>query len=139
MKKVVFKEIISGATFAHSQTKESDKLIGVYITEDKDGKVEITKQNGKYYGKLIWIDQPNKLDEYNPDPNKRKNKVIGTVIMNDFVYAGNRVYEKGTLYDPKSGNTYSGTLTLDKSDNLKMRGYVGISLFGKSTYWTRVK
>jgi uncharacterized protein (DUF2147 family) len=45
----------------------------------------------------------------------------------------------GTVYDPNSGKTYKGTITLVDHDTLKLRGYIGISLFGRNAIWSRVK
>ena len=44
----------------------------------------------------------------------------------------------GMIYDPNSGNTYKGTMRLVDRNTLKLRGYIGISLFGRSDTWTRV-
>lgn len=122
-----------------AQTSEADKIIGTYETEEKNGQVQIYKSGDKYFGKLIWIDEPDALDENNPDKSKRNNKVLGMVILTNFVYLGDGVYGEGKLYDPDSGNTYSGKMTLQSNGDLKMRGYVGISLFGRNSYWTRLK
>ena len=45
--------------------------------------------------------------------------------------------EGGRIYDPTSGKTYKGSVTVS-GDLLKLRGYVGISAFGRSETWTRV-
>jgi len=126
------------STFSVS-AQDADKILGTYMTEDKDGKVTITKHNDKYYGTLIWVEKANALDDKNPDKSKRKNKLVGTVILKDFVYKSNGSWEGGTVYDPKSGKTYSGTITLNKNGNLNMRGYVGISMFGRTSIWTKIK
>jgi uncharacterized protein (DUF2147 family) len=55
----------------------------------------------------------------------------------DFVYDGEGVWEDGDIYDPKSGKTYSCYMKLQSMDKLKVRGYIGISLIGRTTYWTR--
>ena len=44
----------------------------------------------------------------------------------------------GSLYDPESGNTYGGRITLNPDGTLSLRGYIGISLFGRSETWTRL-
>lgn len=122
-----------------SQTAEADKILGTFLTEEKNGHVQIYKSGDKFFGKLVWIDEPDALDENNPDKAKRTNKVMGMVILTNFVYKGSGVYEDGKLYDPDSGNTYSGKLTLQENGDIKMRGYVGVSLFGRNSMWTRIK
>jgi len=131
-----FMLFISTSVFA--QTTEADKIIGSYMTEANKGKVTITKKDNKYFGTLVWTDKPDALDKNNPDEKQRKNKIAGKVILKDFVYTGNGTWENGTVYDPESGKTYSGKITLNKNGSLNMRGYVGVSMFGKTTVWTRV-
>jgi uncharacterized protein (DUF2147 family) len=59
-------------------------------------------------------------------------------LLKDFTFDGDNVYSGGTVYDPKNGKTYSCKMTLD-GNSLNIRGYIGISLFGRSVTWTRVK
>lgn len=122
-----------------AQVKEADKITGTYMTEKNKGKVVISKKDNKYFGTLIWTHIPGAVDLYNPDKTKRNNKVAGSVILKDFEYTGEGVWEEGTVYDPESGKTYSGKITIDKEGNLRLRGYVGFSAFGRTTMWTRVK
>ena len=65
---------------------------------------------------------------------------MGLVILRDFVYDEEYVWEDGEIYNPKDGKTYSCKMELSKDKNtLEVRGYVGISLFGKTNTWTRQK
>lgn len=139
MKKVitVFMMLITASVFA--QTNDADKIIGSYMTDKNKGKVTITKKDNKYYGTLVWTNEADALDKNNPDEKQRKNKIEGKVILKDFVYTGNGTWEKGTVYDPESGKTYSGKITLEKDGNLNMRGFVGVSMFGRTTVWKRAK
>lgn len=121
------------------QTADADKILGTYITEGNKGKVVIKKSGNKYNGTLIWTHIADATDKNNPDKAKRTNKLAGTEIVKDFTYSGNHVWEKGTVYDPESGKTYSGKITLNKDGSLDMRGFVGISAFGRTTVWTREK
>lgn len=114
-----------------------DQVVGVYHTPNKDGKIEIYKKGQKYYGKITDGDNPGRLDTKNPDKSLRSRKLLGAEILTGFVYAGDNTYEDGKIYDPDSGNTYSCTMTLDKNNNLQVRGYVGISLFGRTETFTR--
>ncbi len=59
--------------------------------------------------------------------------------MTGFRYAGEDRWTGGEIYDPNSGNTYKGTMRLIDRNTLKLRGYIGISLFGRSDTWTRVE
>ncbi len=125
--------------------KEEDAVIGTWLTQDKDAKVKIFKKHNKFYGKLVWFKEPNrrgkpKMDDNNPDKSKRKRKLMGLVILYNFVYDEDYVWEDGDIYDPKTGKTYSCKMTLSKDKNtLEVRGYIGFSLFGRTSVWHRVK
>lgn len=122
---------------AFAQTADAGKIIGSYLTEGNKGKVVIIKKSNKYYGTLVWANIPNALDKNNVDEKERKNLIAGKIILKDFVYSSNNTWENGTIYDPESGKTYNGKITLDNNGNLKIRGFVGVSLFGRTTTWIR--
>ncbi len=116
-----------------------DAILGVWFNEEKDGKVKIYKEDGKYFGKLVWRDDvpgTSPYDVKNPDPELRKRKKVGIILLKDFVYDDGR-WEDGTIYDPKSGKTYSCYMKLLDDGRLYVRGYIGFSLIGRTTYWTR--
>jgi len=124
---------------AFGQNADADKILGTYATEGNKGKIVIKKSGNKYNGTLTWTHIADATDKNNPDKTKRNNKLVGTEIVKDFIYAGNHVWEKGNVYDPESGKTYSGKISLNKDGNLDVRGFVGISAFGRTTVWTREK
>lgn len=109
------------------------------MTDKNEGMVEISKRNSKYYGKLIWTKTAGKLDENNPDEKQRKDKLAGKEILKDFEFDGDDTWHKGTIYDPKNGKTYNCKITSDEKGNLNVRGYIGISLIGRTTFWVKVK
>jgi Uncharacterized protein conserved in bacteria len=121
---------------------QADPLEGFWFNDTKHAKIQVYKaKDNKLYGKIVWLAEPNrngkpKVDEKNPDESKRSQPVVGLVILRGFTKSGANVYEDGTIYDPKNGKTYSCKITR-KGDELDVRGYVGISLIGRSTTWTR--
>ncbi|NOX48463.1 MAG: DUF2147 domain-containing protein [Chlorobi bacterium] len=129
-----------------AQDYKADDLLGTWLNEDKDGHVKIYKENGKYYGKLIWLKNPiddetgkAKLDKHNDDEELQKRPLQDLMLLTDFVYDEDGEWDDGEIYDPKSGNTYSCYIKMESMDKIKVRGYIGISLIGRTTYWTRVK
>ena len=130
-----------------AQSVKADDIIGVWLNEDKDAHVEIYKENGKYFGKIIWLLHPNEdnattpnLDDKNQDESLRSRPIMGLKLLTDFVFDGDDEWEDGKIYDPKSGKTYSCYIEFynDNKSELKVRGFIGVSLIGKTTYWTRV-
>lgn len=123
---------------------DADLILGTWLSEHADGKVLITKSKGRYYGSLSWIKRRNAdgspvLDVKNPDPALQKENVAGLEILKGFLYSGDRTWEGGTIYDPLSGKTYSSKITTETADKIKIRGFIGITLFGRTTVWTRSK
>ena len=127
---------------------KGDDILGVWLNEDKDAHTKIENRGGKYFGNIIWLKNPNeedtglpKLDDENPDVELQKRPVMGLELLTGFEFDEDDEWEDGDIYDPKSGKTYSCYMkfTDDTKNELKVRGYIGISLLGRTTYWTRVK
>ena len=118
-------------------------VLGIWYNEEKDAKVEIYNENGKYFGKVVWLEEPNeedgkaKLDDENPDEELAKRPIMGLLLIIDFDYEGEGEWENGDIYDPKSGKTYSCYMKLESKEKLKVRGFIGVSWIGRTTYWTR--
>jgi uncharacterized protein (DUF2147 family) len=142
--------ILAALTAGAAISANADDIVGVWFNGEKDAQIEIFKCGEKYCGKIVWLKDPNypegskdgipgtpKIDHHNPDPAHRKDPIIGLQIVHDFVFAGDDRWKDGRVYDPKSGKTYSGKMTLVSPRQLKLRGYIGISLIGRTAIWTR--
>ena len=124
-------------------------ILGIWKTEGDESKVEIYRCGEKICGRIIWLKNPLYtdsrdgavgtpiIDRYNSDPALRKRLVLGLRIMEGFTEQSVTPWGNGTLYDPKSGNTYRGKIHQTAPDRLELRGYIGIPLFGRSSVWTR--
>ncbi len=127
------------------ETKYNPLLFGKWLSEDGDAIINVYEENGKIFGKIIWLKEPNneeghpKVDEKNPNPELRRRKKLGLVIMTDFVYKKGLQWTDGEIYDPKSGNTYDANIELKDKNTLSLRGYIGISLIGRTSVWTKVE
>ncbi|PLX02876.1 MAG: DUF2147 domain-containing protein [Marinilabiliales bacterium] len=141
--------VITPFTQLNAQDFKADDILGVWMNEDKDAHVEIYKEGNKYFGKIVWLLNPideetnkPKLDDKNEDLSLRDRPVMGLLLLKDFVFDGDDEWEDGQIYDPKNGKTYSCYMEFEDEDDmstLKIRGYIGISLLGRTTYWTAVK
>ncbi|WP_100629202.1 DUF2147 domain-containing protein [Algoriphagus formosus] len=125
------------------QAQEADAILGVWNNTEKDGRIEIYKEGGEYFGKIIWLKEPTdngkpKTDENNPDESLQDKPILGLEILEGFTFEDGS-WENGTIYDPKNGKTYSCVMTLKDKDILEVRGYIGVSLFGRTVEWTREK
>jgi uncharacterized protein (DUF2147 family) len=127
---------------ANAQVHPEDKIKGIWLTEKKDGKVEIYQTGHTWSGKLIWgntlVDENGRPrhDILNPDPELRSRLIQGMVIITGLVYADGK-WQEGKIYDSTTGKTYSISVTV-KGNHLELRGYIGIPLLGKTTIWQRL-
>ena len=74
------------------------------------------------------------MDTHNPDPAQRAKPLCGLMLIGGFKAPKQQGadWEGGWVYDPESGQTYSGTISTADADIVKLRGYVGLPLFGKT-------
>ncbi|MBD2701670.1 DUF2147 domain-containing protein [Spirosoma sp. BT702] len=140
----VFALLLSLTAFAPKT--DSEAVVGTWLNGTKKGHIQIYKQGGTYFGKLIWISEPNdpatgkpKTDSRNTDVSKRSRPLMNMVLMYNFKYDGDNVWSDGKIYNPEDGKEYNCKMTLQDANTLQVRGYVGISLFGKTQTWTRIK
>lgn len=125
--------------------QEKDMLMGKWLTAAGDMQVQIVQASGKFSGRIVWLKDPNDekgkplLDDKNPDQSLNRRPLMGTEVLKGFNYTEDGVWEGGTIYDPKTGKTYSCTISLMSRDKINVRGFVGISLLGRTETWSRVK
>ena len=122
-------------SFAKSYTGVADKIIGVYWSPKKDAKIEIYKKGDLYFGKSIWS-STNRKDTKNPNPALRQRDLLGVELFTNFVYRDG-TYEDGKIYDPESGKTYDCKMSFI-GKIVKVRGFIGISLFGRTEIFERL-
>ena len=60
-------------------------------------------------------------------------------LLTGFVADGPGKWSGGRIYNPEDGKTYKCKLTLQDDGTLKVRGYVGLSIFGKTQIWRRLR
>lgn len=131
------------AIFAQAKNA-ADDVLGIWYNAEKTSKVEIFKTtSGKYAGRIIWLKEPlnskgePKLDAENPEAALQSRPLMNLNILQGLSHAGKAKYDGGTIYDPKSGKTYSCKAELVGMDTLKLRGFIGVSLVGRTSEWTR--
>lgn len=143
MKKISVLLLFTLISFA-GIAQNKDAIIGKWVNSSGEAHVDITKRGEKYFGKIVWLKEPKdekgtiKTDVNNPDPAARSKPIIGLEILRNFIFEDGK-WVDGKIYDPKSGKTYSCNMSMKGNTVLNMRGYVGISLIGRSETWKRVK
>ncbi len=151
----VFVVIVLVSAVVSAGASEDDAILGLWATDPEGGggeaHVEVVRAGDGFSGRIIWLVEPvfaedddqgmagqTKVDRENADPALRSRPVVGIEILEGFRYVGKNKWKDGTIYDPDNGKTYKCVLKLS-DDVLKVRGYVGVSLLGRTTRWTRVK
>lgn len=145
MKKTVlfFCLLISG-TFLSAQERKADDILGTWLNATGKGQIRIYKTGNAFFGKIIWLKEPNgqdgkpKLDINNPSLSAHSRPIIGTEVLRNFIFDTDR-WTGGTIYDPQNGKDYKCIIKLKDHQTLSLRGYIGISLLGRTEVWTRVQ
>ena len=123
----------------------SQEVIGKWKTIDDVTKkaksiVEVYEENGKIYGKvfqILTVGEENKVcTECKGD--LKGEPITGMVILKNLSKDGSE-WNGGTIFDPNNGKTYKCYITLESDEKLKVRGYIGFSLIGRTQYWYKVE
>lgn len=126
---------------------------GDWLVESRDAIMQIERQGDQYEGHIVWQlhntygpeDGPELngrivTDRNNPDPALRSQPLIGLRLLWGLHYnEDERMWVDGHVYDSDNGKIYHCQVRLLDHDRLNLRGYIGISLFGGSTHWTRTR
>jgi len=124
--------------------------VGIWKSIDDDtGKerslIEIYEKEGKLYGKIIKLfpfpdDDPNPVcDECEEDDPRYMKPIVGLEILQGLEKESDKEWEDGEILDPKNGNVYSCYIQLQNADKLKVRGFLGVALLGRTQFWYRWK
>ena len=132
---------ISTTLFAQ---QEGDEILGVWESGSGKARIKIDKSEAIYYGRIVWLREPNdengnpKVDKNNPDDKLKSKRLLGYRMLQNFKYVGDKTWEEGTIYDPENGSTYSCTIEMQNKNTLDVRGFIGVTLFGRTDVWKRV-
>lgn len=124
--------------------QNGDAILGRWMDEGKETIIEIYEENDMYHGRVVWLKDSldvfgDKLrDVLNSNTKLRSRKVLGTKMLQGFVWDGAETWRKGQIYFYQTGNEYNGKITMSETGQLKLKGYYSILFFlGKTQTWTR--
>ncbi|MAF97555.1 MAG: hypothetical protein CMH26_02865 [Micavibrio sp.] len=123
---------------AHAK-QQASPLEGSWLTENERAIIKIERCNdNNLCGYVDWIIEGGlQKDIHNEDESLHERPICGLKILGDFTQESPTEWEDGFIYKADDGDTYNANLELTEPDTLKLRGYIGISLLGKTQYWTR--
>jgi uncharacterized protein (DUF2147 family) len=137
--------LLSAVTWSVSAADEMSPIGRWKTISDKTGHetgiVEISKSGDVLVGKVVKIiAEPG--DPADPvckkcDGPEKDQRVLGMTILKGFHRDGD-AWDGGTILDPRTGSIYSSEIHLDDGGHkLQVRGYIGISLLGRTQTWIR--
>jgi uncharacterized protein (DUF2147 family) len=139
------KKHLTIVTLLFAFTLNAQSIFGKWnSTKDETGEIdsiiEIYKKNNKAFAKVVKIMDPSRQNSVcTACEGENKNKrILGLDILtglekNDDEWSG------GEILDPRNGSVYNCYIKLVKKDKLKIRGFIGVAIFGKTKYWERAK
>jgi uncharacterized protein (DUF2147 family) len=133
--------LISGAG-AQQLTPKLQNAVGhwqAYSDGKPGGQVETYLQNGQLFGRVTKV-RPSRTpkDVCDKCSGEYKNQLIlGMVLLRNF-HPDGEDWVGGTVVDPENGKEYKGKIWTEGNDKLHLRGYIGISLLGRTEAWVRI-
>lgn len=130
----------------------ADGIVGNWLVESADAVIRIERRGDFYDGYIAWqlhntygpedgpeLDGKIATDRNNPDPALRSRPLDGLRLLWDLRYdPQRREWNGGHVYDADDGHVFRCQMHLVDPDHLRLRGYLGITLLGGSSTWTRV-
>lgn len=122
-----------------------DALVGTWLTDDGDSKVDIAPAKGAdgstiYNGKVSWLKSPTRdgnplQDANNADAALRTRPILGLEIVSGFKPAAGGGWTGGTVYSPRAGKAFPAELALGSDGRLQIKVKAG--MVSRTLYWTR--
>jgi uncharacterized protein (DUF2147 family) len=125
---------------------DRDAVFGPWATEGSI--IEISESGGLLQARVVALREPlyhadeagpagtTRVDLKNPDESLRARPIIGLELLSDYSWDGKQW--RGRIYDPESGHTYKSQMSVDGAGNLKMRGYIGVPMLGRTQVFAPV-
>lgn len=149
--------VVAAAWAIRAAPAQAAEPYGLWLTQAKTAHVEVYRcadpKRGPVCGKVVWLKEAINPDQspaasvedvrdlLNEDPRQRGRKMLGLELFSGFTNSPDEkdVWSDGEIYNAEDGKTYSARITLLDADTLRLRGYVGIPLLGKTQVWTRLR
>lgn len=139
MKYLLLAAVLLLTTTAIGQTITGEWETYDDVTNENKALIEIYQTGDRYFAKIVksYISDNTALCENCPGA-KKGTPIAGLVIIEDLKKDGDE-YNDGEILDPENGKTYNCYVELEGAHKLKVRGYIGLALFGRTQYWRRKK
>jgi uncharacterized protein (DUF2147 family) len=135
---------VSLSGLAGAALADAPSAVGFWVTPEGGSVVQMMPCDSGLCGTIVGLRTTRKpgdvpYDQHNPDKSKRDQPLCGLIMAGSLkpVKGSTTKWEDGWVYDPDGGSTYKAEMKLDGPDKLDLRGYLGISLFGRTMSWVR--
>ncbi|MCU0446922.1 MAG: DUF2147 domain-containing protein [Microscillaceae bacterium] len=126
--------------FSKTSAQDAADIVGVWMPSEGTSYIRIFKEKGKekYHGKVVWLKTPND-EQGNPRKDPKGTPIMNMLNLKNFEFKDGK-WTNGTIYDPKSGNTYYCTIEMVNKDKIEVRGSIdSFGLVGRTDTWVRMK
>lgn len=133
---------LCAALSAGASQARSD-ISGIWYDDTAKGAIELYPCGDNFCGRIVWLRRPTGKsgqplrDAHNPEPNQRQRPICGLPVVADIHPQSDGTWDGGRIYDPKVGKTYDVAIERLSPRQLRITGYLGVRLFGKSFVWQR--
>ncbi len=128
-----------------NSSREANRILGIWQTEEKNLLIEVVEEDGHYVGKMVWFlcaSGESMMFSYrdveNPDPKLTTRPLIGMNVVEKIYYKGDNVWGDGKIYDPNTGRTWDARITLQDPNTANVRGYWKFRWIGNSSVFHRL-
>lgn len=126
-------------TFISNISYASDIVEGLWLIENKRAVIEIEECDKGICGNIYWLTHDaRKFDSSNPDESLRNQPLCGLRILWGFDKIREGKWANGRIYKADEGDIYRALVHSIDEDTLKVRGFVGVPMFGETQIWSRV-
>jgi uncharacterized protein (DUF2147 family) len=138
--KVIIVLLLFSSQFKIQAQDSSDKIVGIWLNDDKSYKIEIYRVDDTYSGKIIWISRLEKnptinpKDKNNPNPEITNQNILGMDIITGLKYSDEK-WVNGTIYTPQNGMYLNCEVELRSDKHLNI--VVSKGMLSKTKSWTR--
>ncbi|GGE82731.1 DUF2147 domain-containing protein [Stappia taiwanensis] len=136
--KITVAGLAAGLTLMLTLPAQAADARGEWARPSGSSRIKIASCGGALCGTLVWLKSPRK-DVKNPDPAKRSRPLVGSRTVLGMKPSGKAGQWKGKVYNAEDGKTYTGFMTMDGNNKLKLEGCVLGGLICKGETWSRVR
>lgn len=129
----------------------ADAVVGDWLVHSRDAVIRIERDGDTFVGTIVWqlhdtygpedgaaLDGKTVTDRHNPDPALRSRPLTGLRLLRGLRYdASTNTWSHGHVYNTDNGKEYHCEIHLASPDRLILHGYIGVTLIGGNTTWTR--